>query len=121
MNTFSNSFEMLQRTFPSENESISRLRILLSDAISSNSAYSFKRIFDSTEPKSHLVLAEILSELESMNVLKRNYIVISEDGVALAKFLEFKKLPETVFDDEREKDIAVTPDNVEIRYQVGKQ
>jgi len=63
-------------------------------------------------------LAEILAELETMKVVQRSYVVVSDDGLSLGTFPNFLSVPPRIRDDEKECDVAVTRANLEVRYKV---
>lgn len=119
MSASSDSFERLQEIFPSEIDSITRLRDLLVRPVTPQTSYTFKRIFDAAMPRSHIVLLEILAELEDLSIVRRAYVVKSRDGVAVGKFPNFLSVPSSVFDDDSEQEIVVTRDNLEVRYEVS--
>ena len=110
--------ETLINSFPQDHDTVQRLLDIFDDNQGCLKEFTLKRLFDRTMPRSELALAQILNHLVSTGAIKRIVRVESPNLGGLKDFSSLMEVPEVIHDWRRDIDMCVTPEDINILYQV---
>lgn len=108
--------ETLINNFPQDRDTVQRLLAVFEQT--RQKEFTLKRLFDRTSPRSELVLAQILNHLVNTGALKRIVRVESPNLGGLADYSSVMEVPEVIHDWRRDIEMSVTPEDINILYQV---
>lgn len=113
-------YDSLITNFPQDSDTIQRLLDILNDrqGLTRLKEFTLKRLFDRTSPRSELALAQILNYLVDTGELKKIVRVESPNLGGLADYSSLLDVPKVIHDKYRDINMSVTPDDINILYQV---
>jgi hypothetical protein len=111
--------ETLINNFPQDRDTVQRLLAIFEDNQGRLKEFTLKRLFDRTTPRSELALAQILNHLVNTGAIKRIVRVESPNLGGLQDFSSLMEVPEVIHDWRRDVDMCVTPEDINILYEVN--
>ena len=121
MTTFKTEFDALTSKYPSEKDTIRRLKRWMAEELDSENVehrvYSVDRLLSVIEPQSSWQFLKILGDLTNDGLLKQFVRLHSESGTGLGDYERFEDVPEKTLDITVDKEIEVTPDDLQVLYK----
>lgn len=110
------NYDLLVDEFPSEQDTIYRLRDLLLNT-KPDAAYSIGRLIDLIEPESTYIFPRLMDRAENISLVSKAIRVESPDFGYISDFKTILDIPGEIYDQHQGEEISVTPEMLKIIYK----